>query len=217
VVQKPSQRPTPQRPGPVVQKPSQRPTPQGPGPVIVNPVPVSSSTNQQASIKTMYAIIDTISSTPQGYLVTISYGVGGNNNQNTKIYNEFNRIVSPRYLQPAMVINAVFSENMTRSNPPQAIAYRIEVVSRPEQIRVKTDFVLQVDPVRRILLTGTPNVPGRQIQFNISNSTQILNKSGTIISLDAIKPGDFVRVEYANFQTSSIPPQTVPYRIILLR
>ena len=175
------------------------------------------------------AVIDHIETTPRGVFVTISHGMMDNVNprrlqqivlivtNRTQITNEFGNSVSARYLQPGMIINAVYSSAMTRSIPPQANALSIDVVRRHDQIRVRLEVVLRVDERNSTLLTGLPGIPNRQMRFNITDFTRIVRLDGRRISLRSLNPGDKVRIEFANFQTNSIPPQTTAYRIILLR
>lgn len=84
-------------------------------------------------------IIENISSDRNNTLVMVSYTecvncgrrdqrivlVIGNN---TVILNESGKRISARELQTGMVINATFSAAMTRSIPPQATAFEIQVI-----------------------------------------------------------------------------------------
>ena len=47
-----------------------------------------------------------------------------------------------------------------------------------------------------------------QIRFIITNMTQILDQNNNPIPLNLLQPGQMIRVEYGDFQTASIPPQT---------
>lgn len=163
-----------------------------------------------------------------GY-VTISHGVPGSFDtinmelvtllvgQNTIIQDRRGRNINLRDLREGMVVDAVFSANMTFSIPPQASAYRITVAERRNRNRETTvGTVLQVDIRNRFLYTGSFSRLIDLIRFVITNDTVILNRNGNRISLRDLRPGQRVRVEHANWQTASIPPQTVAYTVRIL-
>ena len=162
-----------------------------------------------------------------GYIL-ISYAVRGKNDmiriellrlnvgRDTVIINQFGEHVCPCSVRKGMRINAEFSSAMTRSIPPQANAFRIIVRQREERVSVTTDRVVRVDVKNGFLYTGNPNSLSRQIRFVITNTTVILDQKERLINLCEIRPRQLVRVEHANFQTASIPPQTTAFRVQLL-
>jgi hypothetical protein len=115
-----------------------------------------------------------------------------------------------------MRIDADFSTAMTRSIPPQSSAYRIVVLQEEPSVNITTDRVVSVDTNNGFLLTGNPYDMYDQFIFNISNETVILDQNNSTIPLEAIQPGQMVRVEHAMFQTLSIPPQSPAYRVQVL-
>ena len=120
-------------PRPPMPGPGPRPPMPGPGPRPPMPRPTP------PFITVENAVIDHIETTPRGVFVTISHGMMDNVNprrlqqivlivtNRTQITNEFGNSVSARYLQPGMIINAVYSSAMTRSIPPQANALSIDL------------------------------------------------------------------------------------------
>lgn len=116
-------------------------------------------------------------------------------------------------LKEGMRIDADFSAAMTRSIPPQAYAYRIVVLQEEAPVIVTTDRVVSVDDNNGFLLTGNPYDMYDQMIFTISDETVLLDRDNNAIPLDAIQPGQLVRVEHAIFQTLSIPPQSPAYRV----
>lgn len=119
-------------------------------------------------------------------------------------------------LNKGMRVNADFSSAMTRSIPPQSNAYRIVVLQEEVSVNITTDRVVSVDTNNNFLTTGNPYDMYDQMIFNISNETVILDRNRNAIPLEAIQPGQLVRVEHANFQTLSIPPQSPAYRVQVL-
>lgn len=154
--------------------------------------------------------------------VTISYGAMGRNRivevqvvtlvvgKQTRIWDQFGNRIGFRELNPGMVVDASFSEDMTKSNPPQAQAYTITVVRERKSSIIDEGRVLEVTADGRFgyILTGVANNPNRQMRYVVSNETKLRDRQGNRINLMAIRPGQIVRIEREAFQTASIPPQT---------
>jgi hypothetical protein len=168
------------------------------------------------------ALIESISTRNGTGFVTISYGVMDRNRimqmqvvtlvigNNTRIINQFGNRTNFRVLNVGMVVNARFSSNMTGSNPPQARASNIVIVKESNSSLIEEGRVINVGQNSGFgyILTGNPNDPNRQMQYNISNTTKLRDRRGNRITLSAIRPGQTVRIERQSFQTMSIPPQT---------
>lgn len=162
-----------------------------------------------------------------GY-VLISFGVNDENNMmymqevrlnvgnDTIIIDEEGTPLNLYDLEKGMRIDADFSSAMTRSIPPQSSAYRIVVLQEEMSVNITTDRVVSVDLNNGFLTTGNPYDMYDQMIFNISDETVILDHNGNSIPLEAIQPGQRVRVEHAIFQTLSIPPQSPAYRVQVL-
>lgn len=162
-----------------------------------------------------------------GY-VTISYGIPDRFNtinmelvtlvvnQNTIIQDNRRRNLRLRDLRKGMAVDAAFSAAMTFSIPPQARAYRITVIEENRSRETTTGMVMQVDLRNRFLYTGSPRNIMDLKRFVITDDTEIFNRNGNSISLRNLRPGQRVRVEHANWQTRSIPPQTVAYLVRVL-
>ena len=173
------------------------------------------------------AFIEDINIDNRTAYVTISYGVLGDFNtinmeivtlivgRDTVIMDQLGQSMSIRDLREGMRVDAVFSAAMTRSIPPQSRAYRITVIS-DMQSSFNEGRVLEVDPANRFLYTGIPFDIMSQTRFVVTDATTIRDRRGRIIRLRDLSPGDFVRVEHANFMTMSIPPQTTAFDIQVL-
>lgn len=170
------------------------------------------------------AVIDSITRDRQNSLVTISYMEPGQQRQtvrlvvsgNTRIRDEIGRPIDASRLQQGMMVNAVFSEVMTRSIPPQANAYSIQIVSRPRQTKTTVGRIINIDRQNRNFTTISSNSPTSMVQFNLTPSTEIFGLWGRSISFGNLQPGMRVRVEHANFMTASIPPQTTAYTVYVI-
>jgi hypothetical protein len=171
------------------------------------------------------AFIEEISIVNQTGFVTISYGVMDEFNiinmnlvtlivsQNTTIRDQFGQRLYLRNLREGMTIHAEFSVSMTKSNPPHSIAFRIIVINDNDATNVTVGRILSIDTYYGFLYTGNSNDINSQMRFVVTDSTIIMNRSGNRIRLRNLRPGQSVRVEHANFQTMSIPPQTTAFSI----
>lgn len=168
-----------------------------------------------------------------GYLI-VSYAVPERNNRvsiqtvrlnvdrNTRIVNSLGQSVCLCRIQPGMWVNAVFSANMTRSIPPQSNAFLISVQRRQQLLppqrpsSVTTGRIVFVDFNNRFILTSDTNNQGKLSRFTITDATTFVNRFGIPIRFQSLRPGQLVRVTHANFQTLSIPPQTMAYQVQVL-
>lgn len=174
------------------------------------------------------AFIENISSDNRTGYVTISYGVMGEFcmvhmemvtlvvNRDTIIRDQFGQTLSFNDLREGMIVDAEFSAAMTRSIPPQSTAFRITVINQNSNSQITEGRVLSVDTRNNFFLTGNPNDIYSQMRFAVSDSTVIRDRRGRQIRLRDLRPGDLVRVEHANFQTMSIPPQTTAFNVQVL-
>ncbi len=131
----------------------------------------------------------------------------------TQIFNRRGNPIRPSQLEVGMVINASFSQVMTRSIPPQAEAFQINVVSRGPQQMVTIGRIVEVNVRGRFIITTSGDGVRSLIRFNITPETVIRGRFRQIISLNDLFPGLRVRVEHASFMTASIPPQTTAFSI----
>ena len=179
-------------------------------------------------IRVRDALIEDIFRDRNAGYVTISYGEMGQFNmihirvvvllvgQDTIIQNQSGQEMRLRDLEVGMTVDAEFSNVMTASEPPQARAFRIVVISDTKPSDETVARVMFVDADNRFFITGNANDIYSQIRFNVSAATIILNRRGNRIGLGSLRPGQMVRVKHALFMTFSIPPQTAAYRVEIL-
>lgn len=179
-------------------------------------------TSLQTEMTAENALIENIFTQNRTGFVTISYGVMDRNRimqmrvvtliigRNTRIRDQFGNRIGFRDLREGMVVNARFSSNMTRSIPPQAVAFSITIVQESKSSLIEEGRIISVDANGEFgyILTGVPNNPNRQMRYVVSSRTKIRDRRGNRIPLRAIRPGQTVRIERESFQTMSIPPQT---------
>lgn len=134
----------------------------------------------------------------------------------TIILNDNGRPVRPGALRVGMTVNAVISSAMTRSIPPQATAYVIQIVRRERQEEVTTGRIQNVDRDDRNFTTISDRNPASIIRFNVSENTRFFDSMGRRINFAQLRPGMRVRVWHANFMTASIPPQTTAFEVRIL-
>lgn len=138
-------------------------------------------------------------------------------NRNTVIRGERGRNIPARSLEPGMRIDAVFSQAMTRSIPPQAQAFQIRVQNRQPDFPTTVGRILEVNTREQFIRTISDANLSSIIRFNITPETRILDPIGRRISLSNLFPGLRVRVEHAAFMTASIPPQSPAFLIRIIR
>ena len=185
-------------------------------------VEASKSGGRRDAISVDNAIIQSISRNRHNGFVTISYQMIGRNpmngqylvtlvtGRNTRIKDQFGKVIGLRGLREGMVVNARFSPAMTKSMPPQSTAYQITIVMQNEASIMDEGRILEIEFGRGYdyLLTGLEDNIYSQMRYTIGNSTLIRDQRGNPISIRALRPGQLVRIERASFQTMSIPPQT---------
>ena len=138
-------------------------------------------------------------------------------NRNTMIRDERGRDIPAKDLEPGMVIDAIFSQTMTRSIPPQAQAFQICIKKRPPAFATTTGRILDVNSQEQFIRVLHDSIPSSVIRFNITPETRILDPIGRQISLSNLFPGLRVRVEHASFMTASLPPQSPAFVIQVIR
>ena len=163
-----------------------------------------------------------------GYLL-ISYSASNSNHaesiqtlrlnisRNTPVLNSMGEYISLCSIKKGMWVDVVFSSNMTRSIPPQANAYLvISVVPQASSAVVSTERIAYIDAKNNFLYTGNPNDVNSQKRFVLTGTTSFTDRAGRPISINALSPGQMVKITHSNAQTASIPPQSTAYHIQLI-
>ena len=173
-------------------------------------------------------LIENISSDNNTTFVTISYStcdrcdgniqtirlVVGNN---TIILDELGNPVNVSTLQTGMRVNAIVSSATTRSIPPQARAFLIQIVSRPHNNNNHTGRIVNIDRENRNFTTISDGNLSSTIRFNVPMNARIFDVFGRPMNFNRLSPGMRVRVRHADFMTASIPPQTTAFEIRVIR
>ena len=172
------------------------------------------------------AIIDDVSTDGRVTYVTISYPEHVNRrpttqtvrlavSRTTTVLNEMGNFIPASELTPGMIVNATFSSAMTRSIPPQAVAYLIRVVRSLPSPTV-TGTILDIDRENRTMTTIQGQNRNSIIRFNVPQNTPVFDRNGAPMNFNRLMPGMRVRVRHADFMTLSIPPQTTAFEIRVL-
>ncbi len=199
--------------------------------------------DNSTTINITNGIIETIESSQQNTLITVSYtelidsrpanqSIRLVVNSNTFIVDERGSEITPRDLQTGMTINAIVSSAMTRSIPPQTNAFVIHVIrravrptppsperpnpGRPIPSETTTGRILNIDRQNRSFTTISDGNLSSIIKFNVPQNTVILGRNGTPINFSMLVPGLEVRIRHASFMTASIPPQTTAFEVRVL-
>ena len=124
--------------------------------------------------------------------------------------------VSEAVLTEGMTVSATFSRNMTRSIPPQAVAYIIVITQWPLPEDITQGTILNVDRRSPSFLMIDERDFSSVIRFNVSDETVILNRFGRPMDFSGLNPGMRAQVRHANYMTASIPPQTAAFEVRVL-
>lgn len=134
----------------------------------------------------------------------------------TKIFSRSGQEVSSSELRVGMTINASYSSAVTRSIPPQAVAFVIRIVDSPRLDNVVMGLILDVDRRSRSFTTVSDRSSSSVIRFNVSEDAEIIGRDGREMEFAGLREGMQVRVTHADFMTASIPPQTTALKIRVL-
>ncbi len=102
-----------------------------------------------------------------------------------------------------------YSQQMTRSIPPQTTAISIEVLNLPVENEEVSELAPVVTTITAVNEDGSVTV-GEGMDEVIVYVTEetVITKNGEAVSADALTEGLEISVLYADFMTMSIPPQT---------
>ena len=119
-------------------------------------------------------------------------------------------------LSVGMIVNAILSNATTRSIPPQAEAYFVEIVRGGAGSSTTVGRIVDIDRNNRSFMTISDGDFTSVIRFNVPQNTPITNRMGRSMEFSGLVPGMRVEVRHANFMTASIPPQTTALEIKVL-
>lgn len=123
---------------------------------------------------------------------------------------------TPSRLNVGMIINAIVSNMMTRSIPPQAEAFFVEIVKEGMESQTTVGRIIDIDRMGRNFTTISDGDFTSIIKFNVPPNIPVTNRMGRELDFNGLFPGMRVEVRHANFMTASIPPQTTAYEIKVL-
>ncbi len=128
--------------------------------------------------------------------------------------------VSAELIEKDMLLNVEYSEQMTRSIPPQTTAISIELlyfdevgeeVAEELEKPVVSAEILSIEENGAIVVNDEIN--GEVIVF-VTEDTKI-TEDGKEASVEDLKAGQKITVEYAGHMTMSLPPQTSAVSIVI--
>lgn len=173
------------------------------------------------------AVIVGLSTESEVTLITISYWEAGRQEPQEKtvvlLADSRTLILSRRgipipasLLRVGMIIDATFASAMTRSIPPQAMAYLIRIKERQREEQTTRGTILRIDHRNNSFILAKERAFSDILQINLQEDTQIIDCRGRRILFSDLREGMQVSVQHANFMTASIPPQTTAFSIEVL-
>lgn len=217
----------------------------------MNPDPRGTISQQGVFLRAECALVGPVSTRNgrTGHLL-ISYAVSAPNqppriqtvrlnvSANTIILGADGRPASLEDIQSGMFVDAVFSQMMTRSIPPQSNAFFIMIRRTPESAPgcpaepgrpsppnrpgrptpplTMTGRIFETDLGNNRIILGNSSDPNDQTVFILTPDTTIANRIGRPVRTNALRRGQRVEITHADFQTASIPPQTTAFHIQIL-
>lgn len=180
-----------------------------------------------AVTKILNGTIEEISLDRNNTLVTVAYRERFDNRREDKrirlvvgsrtvVVNSNSAVVPSSELRVGMRINAIASGVMTRSNPPQAEAFFIEITKEVPPENMTTGRILDIDRENNNFTTISDGNFSSIIRFNVPENIPVTDRSGRNIGFTRLVPGMRVEVRHANFMTASIPPQTTALEVRVL-
>lgn len=144
-------------------------------------------------------------------------------NKASELDNAAGETIALSDIQKGDVVDAIYSEMMTRSLPPQSAAKRILLTDlKPEDIAAPADMVALSGTVVEItenqitvLPEGAEDDAMNYMVLNVGDKTVFQNDAGEAIEKDAIQKGDKVFARHASMMTMSIPPQSPAFVVEL--
>lgn len=134
----------------------------------------------------------------------------------TVVVNSNSVVVSASELRVGMKINAITSSVMTRSVPPQAEAFFVEIVKDVPPENMTRGRILDIDRENRNFTTISDGNFSSIIRFNVPENIPVTDRNGRNIGFSRLIPGMRVEVRHENFMTASIPPQTTALEVRVL-
>ena len=119
-------------------------------------------------------------------------------------------------LSVGMIVNAIVSNTMTRSIPPQVEAFFVEIVRGGMESSTTVGRIVDIDRMGRNFTTISDGDFTSIIRFNVPQNVPITNRMGRNIDFNGLVTGMRVEVRHANFMTNSIPPQTTALEVKVL-
>ncbi len=117
----------------------------------------------------------------------------------TSVLNRRGGVISARDLRVGMTVNASFSSSVTRSIPPQAVAFLIQIVDEPRRDNVVEGTIIDVDRGSRSFTIISDRNVSSVIRFNVSEDADIMGRNGNPVEFSVLTPGMNVRVRYGDF------------------
>ncbi len=113
-------------------------------------------------------------------------------------------------IEVGQALEVEYSEQMTRSIPPQTVAVSIDILNVPVE---HEEEIPELSPVLTTITTvnedGSITVgEGMDEVIIFVTEETVITKNGEVVNADALTEGLEISVLYADFMTMSIPPQT---------
>ena len=143
-------------------------------------------------------------------------------NKASELDNAAGETIALSDIQKGDVVDAIYSEMMTRSLPPQSAAKQIVLTDlKPEDMQ-QPEFAALGGKVIEVAENQITVLPADKeddvmnyVVLNVGDKTVFQDDEGKAIEVEDIKEGDSVFARHAAIMTMSIPPQTPTFVVEL--
>lgn len=140
---------------------------------------------------------------------------------NVKIRNQYGKTIGFKDLIVGQKIKVEHSNAMSKSLPPQCVAYSIEIVD-DFNIEILVDAIIEEISVKNnsITVSYEVKVGSRYYEYTlilvVDSNTIILDRKGKSISLSSLKEGMVIDVEHEILAILSSPPKAYAHKISIV-
>lgn len=137
---------------------------------------------------------------------------------NVKIRNQYGKAIDFKDLVVGQKIKVEHANTMSKSLPPQCVAYSIEIVDDFNIEFIEDAVIEEVNVKNKNITISYEVVVGKRIYeysliLVVDSDTDILDKKGKAISLSSLKTGMVIDVEHELLAILSSPPKSYAHRI----
>ncbi len=140
---------------------------------------------------------------------------------NAKIRNQYGKTIGFKDLVVGQKIKVEHANTMSKSLPPQCVAYSIEIVDDFNIEYIEDAVIEEVNVKNKNIIISYEVIVGKRIYeyshiLVVDSDTVILDKKGKAITLSSLKTGMVIDVEHELLAILSSPPKSYAHKISIV-